>query len=148
MDFDEIKQLVQLVKNEDLQEIEIKNGDKSIRVETKHTESVCGGVSNISTQEYSEANSETPNSKNRELLEIRAPQIGVFYTQPEEDDDDTFVKVGDSVDAETQVGLIEAMKMFNDVQSGQNGIIEDILVDNGDSVEYNQILMLVRPEEA
>jgi len=148
MNFDEIKQLVQLVKEEDLQEIEIKDENKSIRIEAKRQEKIDSGISNISAQAYSGATSEGSGSNDNELLEIRSPQIGVFYTQPKEDRDDTFVNIGDSVNEKTQVGLVEAMKMFTDVPAGQNGIIEDILVVNGESVEYNQVLMLVRPEEA
>lgn len=150
MNFDEIKQLVRLLKDEDLQEIEVKDEDKSIRIEAKlpHDENSNVPQASAQVEAYSGANSTVVNTGEDDLLEVRAPQIGVFYTQKEEGSEETFVEVGATVDAETQVGLIEAMKMFNDISAGHNGVIEEILVDNGESVEYNQVLMLIRPKEA
>lgn len=150
MKLDKIKELVQLIKDEDLQEIELKDGDKSIRIEAKRPQVTSEIIpqSNVQAGVSNGNNSIDGNSRDDELLEIRAPQIGVFYTQKAEESEETFVEVGDTVDKETQVGMIEAMKMFNDIFAEHDGVVEEILVSNGESVEYNQVLMLIRPKEA
>ena len=76
---------------------------------------------------------------------IVAPMVGTFYTAPEPGAP-PFIKAGDSVDANTTVGLIEVMKVFNAVSSKATGVILEICVQNGQFVEYGQTLFLVKPE--
>lgn len=77
-------------------------------------------------------------------VEIKSPTIGTFYSAPSPDDP-AFVSVGSKVTPESVVCLVEAMKVFNQVQADTTGTITEILVSDGDSVEFNQPLFRVKP---
>jgi acetyl-CoA carboxylase biotin carboxyl carrier protein len=79
------------------------------------------------------------------LVPVNAPMVGTFYVAPAPDAP-PFVQVGGTVDAETTVGLVEAMKVFTSVLAGTRGVIAERLVENAQFVEYGQPLFLVRPE--
>lgn len=79
------------------------------------------------------------------LAAISAPMLGTFYVAPAPGSP-PFVDPGSSVDEDTTVGLIEVMKVFNSVKAGVRGVITDILVENGQFVEFGQRLFLVRPD--
>lgn len=76
---------------------------------------------------------------------IPAPMVGTFYATPEPGAP-PFVKLGDRVDAETTVGLVEVMKVFNAVSAGAAGTIDEVCVESGQFVEHGQTLFLVRPD--
>lgn len=76
---------------------------------------------------------------------ILAPMVGTFYATPEPGAP-PFVKLGDHVDAETTVGLVEVMKVFNAVSAGAAGTIDEVCVESGQFVEHGQTLFLVRPD--
>jgi len=76
---------------------------------------------------------------------IPAPMVGTFYATPEPGAP-PFVALGDHVDAETTVGLVEVMKVFNAVSSGTAGTIDEVCVESGQFVEHGQTLFLVRPD--
>ncbi|MGB0881859.1 MAG: acetyl-CoA carboxylase biotin carboxyl carrier protein [Vicingaceae bacterium] len=75
---------------------------------------------------------------------IKSPMIGTFYRKPSPDKDN-FVNVGDDVSADTVVSMIEAMKLFNEIEAEITGKIVKVLVDDGSPVEYDQPLFLVDP---
>lgn len=81
------------------------------------------------------------------LIEIKAPIVGIFYLAPEPGAD-PFITVGQSIDAEATVGIIEVMKVFNTVPAGVSGRVEERLVENGAFVEFGQPIFLVRPDGA
>lgn len=87
---------------------------------------------------------ETGQQETTETHTVKAPMVGMFYSSPSPDDP-AFIQVGDTVKEETVVCCLEAMKMFNDVQADVNGEITDILVENGDLVEFGQPLFTVKP---
>jgi len=78
------------------------------------------------------------------LHEIKSPMVGTFYSAPSPDAK-PFVTVGSVVSEETDVCVIEAMKVFNNVKAECKGTIAKILVNNGQAVEFNQVLFLVKP---
>ncbi len=82
--------------------------------------------------------------KDEELLEIRAPMVGTFYRRPAPDKP-PYVEVGDYVKPGDVVCIIEAMKLFNEIEAEVEGVIEKILVEDATPVEYDQPLFLVRP---
>ncbi|HVR75455.1 MAG TPA: acetyl-CoA carboxylase biotin carboxyl carrier protein [Planctomycetota bacterium] len=81
----------------------------------------------------------------QDLREVRSPMVGTFYrsSSPEAE---PFVKEGDSVEPDTVVCIIEAMKVMNEIPAGMAGIIKDILVKNGESVEFGQSLFRMKAE--
>lgn len=78
------------------------------------------------------------------LIEIRAPTLGTFYAAPRPGAP-PFVEVGTRLDPNTVIGIIEIMKLMNAVPSGVDGEIREICVQNGEAVEYGQVLMRVSP---
>jgi len=77
-------------------------------------------------------------------VEITAPIVGTFYRKPAPDAE-PFVEVGDRVEKGQVVCIIEAMKLFNEIESEVSGVIRKILVEDGEPVEYGQPLFLVEP---
>ena len=78
------------------------------------------------------------------LITISSPMVGTFYRAPSPDAE-AFVEVGDTVNDESVVCIIEAMKVFNDIRAECEGKVVDILVGNGEAVEYGQALFLIEP---
>jgi acetyl-CoA carboxylase biotin carboxyl carrier protein len=78
------------------------------------------------------------------MLPIAAPLLGTFYVAPEPGAP-PFVKVGQQITEDTTVGLIEVMKVFNSVRAAVNGTIVDLVVQNGQFVEFGQTLFIVKP---
>lgn len=142
-----IKKIIQLMKENDLKVFSLKDENSKLYLEShaKYAE-VAPLTQTTISGDSSSVKSETTAAQS-ELIEIRADQIGIFYTQPDADSTETFVKVGDEVGVGDQIGLIEIMKLFNEVRVEQAGIIEKILVSNGEPVEFDQVLMLLRPKE-
>lgn len=88
---------------------------------------------------------ETPStSSNNNYVEIKSPMIGTFYRSANPDSD-VFVNIGDPVSAGQTVCIIEAMKLFNEIESEISGKIVKVLVENSSPVEYDQPLFLVDP---
>ncbi|NTU57953.1 MAG: acetyl-CoA carboxylase biotin carboxyl carrier protein [Chlorobiaceae bacterium] len=79
-----------------------------------------------------------------DLLEVRSPIVGTFY-RAASPDSDPFVKVGDKVKNGDVLCIIEAMKLMNEIEAEVSGTIVEILVENGQPVEYNQVLFRVKP---
>ncbi len=82
--------------------------------------------------------------KDADLIEIRAPMVGTFYRRPAPDKP-PYVEVGDHIKPGDVVCIIEAMKLFNEIEAEVEGVIEKILVEDATPVEYDQPLFLVRP---
>jgi acetyl-CoA carboxylase biotin carboxyl carrier protein len=78
------------------------------------------------------------------LLKIESPMVGTFYASPSPDKP-AFITAGASVGPGTVVCLVEAMKIFNEINAGVSGTVERILVKSGDPVEFGQVLFLVKP---
>jgi acetyl-CoA carboxylase biotin carboxyl carrier protein len=82
--------------------------------------------------------------RNDGSLTINSPTVGTFYSSPTPDDP-PFVNIGSAVTPETVVCIVEAMKVFNQIPAEVSGTIIEVLVKNGDSVEFGQPLYRVRP---
>lgn len=95
-------------------------------------------VAEVAQAEVSE---KVEDEKNLKL--IKSPLVGTFYSAPSPDDA-PFVSVGDTVKKGQVVGIVEAMKLMNEIESEHDGVITEILVNNGDMVEYGQVLIKVK----
>jgi acetyl-CoA carboxylase biotin carboxyl carrier protein len=80
----------------------------------------------------------------KSLIEIKSEALGTFYSRPNPESE-AYVKVGSKVNQKTVVGLIEAMKMFNEITAGVTGTIAEVLVENQQAVEYGTVLFRVDP---
>ena len=92
-----------------------------------------------------EAPAAAPVANDADLHKITSPMVGTFYQAPSPDSP-PYVKVGDKVGDETIVCIVEAMKLFNEIEAEIKGEIVEVLVKDGQLVEYGQPLFLVKPE--
>ena len=81
--------------------------------------------------------------KNKNLTEIKAQMVGTFY-QSANPESPAFVKVGDKIEKGKVICIIEAMKLFNEIEAEEDGVIEEICVPNESAVEYGQTLFLIK----
>ena len=91
-----------------------------------------------------EESASNKNSNHKNVVEIRSPMIGTFFTSPNPGAP-PFVKVGDKIKQGQTVCIVEAIKLFNEIESEVTGIISEVLVENASPVEYDQPLFLVEP---
>ncbi len=148
MDIRKVKKLIQLLEESGLSEIEITEGEDTVRITREVSkDSIQTEVVTSHPQQVTPDNNQVRNvdqHNNNDLHKIIAPMIGTFY-HSSEPNAETFVKVGDEVNEGDTLCIIEAMKMMNQIESDVHGIIERILVQNGDPVEYDQVLFLISP---
>ena len=147
MDLRKVKKLIELLEESGLSEIEITEGDDKVRItkggkQTPQT-NIVETTHESETLNPNESIDEHPQPKNNaEFQEVKAPMIGTYYQSPEPDAE-AFVKVGDPISDGDTLCIIEAMKMMNKIESDVSGTIERIMIQNGDPVEFDQVLFLV-----
>lgn len=173
MKISEIQELIRFVSKSGITEVEIEQKDFKINIKTPPyrrgkvaeapqqvvTQVLPAQVAGVAPQPMpvaaapapvTETKTETPKSDKEDsnseanYLEIKSPMIGTFYRKPSPDKDE-FVKVGDSIKEGDTVCVIEAMKLFNEIESEVSGKIVKVLVDDSTPVEYDQVLFLVDP---
>lgn len=139
MDIRKIKKLIDLMIESDLQAIEVKEGDQSIAL-TRPTPVIAAGA--IAAAPASAAPAAPAVKTPRGAVEA-SPMVGVFYAAPSPGEA-PFVKVGQTVSAGETLGIIEAMKIMNPIEATQSGVVEEILVKNGDVIQFGQPLFRFR----
>ena len=137
MDIRKIKKLIDLMIESDLQAIEVKEGDQSIAL-TRRNRVVAAAVPAMPAPA-----AEVPAAKSPRGAVETSPMVGVFYSAPSPGEA-TFVKVGQTVSAGDTLGIIEAMKIMNPIEATQSGVIEEILVKNGEVIQFGQPLFRYR----
>ena len=135
MDIRKIKKLIDLMIESDLQAIEVKEGDQSISL-TRPTPVYTAAP--VAAPITSAPAAKTP----RGAVET-SPMVGVFYSAPSPGEP-PFVNVGQTVSAGETLGIIEAMKIMNPIEATQSGVIEEILVKNGEVIQFGQPLFRYR----
>lgn len=152
MDIRKVKKLIEMLEESSLNELEIKEGEESVKlvksVGIVQQSQVSAPLSTI--QPLNESSSVAPNenseddTKEQNILgkSINSPMVGTFYNSPNPGAD-AFVKVGDSVSEGDVLCIIEAMKMMNEVKSDFNGTIKEILISDSEPVEYGEVLFVI-----
>jgi acetyl-CoA carboxylase biotin carboxyl carrier protein len=175
MNFKEIQELLKLINKLELAEFKMKDGEFEVSVRTKHYERSNKGQTSIiqapasavmpispvhqaippapagpppaapapSATADTAAQGSSPNDT-ANYLEVKSPMVGTFYrsTSPEKP---PYAKIGDTIDSGSVVCIIEAMKLFNEIESEVSGKIVKVLVEDASPVEYDQVLFLVDP---
>ncbi len=151
MDIRKIRKLIELLQETGISEIEIKEGEESLRlsrypnasIDAHHVRSPVVSHAPVSPVVVEAAQS-TPESHSKVISghKVCSPMVGTLYTAPAPDAA-PFVVVGQSVKVGDPLCMIEAMKMFNEVEADRAGVITAILVKNGAPVEYNQPLFVI-----
>ncbi|MCX8052266.1 MAG: acetyl-CoA carboxylase biotin carboxyl carrier protein [Armatimonadetes bacterium] len=159
IDVSKVKKLVELVEKHNLQELTVEEDDLCVTIKgsspsahlvtqppTQPTivEHECAPEAS-DTQSQPEPRSEEKLDGN--VVDIVAPLVGVFYRSPAPDAP-PFVEVGDTIEVGTEVGLIEAMKVFSPIPSEVAGEVVEILADNGKLVQQGEVLVRVKVAES
>ena len=134
---EDIRWLVALARREDLVEIEVTEGDASVLVR-------CAPPAQAAPVHVHSHEPAPDECSTGTLTPVRAPMAGVFYRSPSPDSP-PFADVGDDVQAGETIALIEAMKLYNDIPAPCSGRVERVLASDGDHVEADQELILLRP---
>lgn len=153
----EIRDLIDFISASGLEEVNIETEEFKINVKRSLTQAASAPAPAPAPQAPSPApapvsstpapeprKEEAPAAAKSNLIEVKSPMIGTFYLTPNPDSD-PFVKVGDTIKQGDTVCIIEAMKLFNEIESEVSGKIVKILVENAQPVEYDQPLFLVDP---
>ena len=152
MDIRKIKKLIEMLETSGIAELEITEGEESVRISRYGQTPPMPAIPyppqayNLApppaaapaAAEAAPAGKPAPDGKI-----IRSPMVGTFYNAPAPDAD-PFIKLGDDIKAGDTVCIIEAMKMFNRIEADFGGKIVEILVENGQPVEYDEPLFVVK----
>ena len=156
-DLKTIRQLIKMMVDNDLSEIDLEGDGEKIKLKR----GAAGGVASSPPMGYlpapaavsapSPAAASSSSSDDHDdsdlddgTITIDSPMVGTFYTASSPDAD-AFISVGDNVKPDTVVCIVEAMKVFNEIKAELSGKIVEVLVENGQSVEFGQPLYRVKP---
>ncbi|MCM3278960.1 acetyl-CoA carboxylase biotin carboxyl carrier protein [Exiguobacterium sp. MER 193] len=149
MQIDQIKELIQLLDQSSVHEMELETSDFKLSLKKEAQQTVSAPI--MQTQAFAppapapQVNEQTeePTQEKASYRTITSPMVGTFYSRPAPDRE-AFVNVGDRVESGQIVCILEAMKLFNDVEAEISGEIVEVLVADGDLVEFGQPLFSVK----
>lgn len=164
MDSKEIQSLIKFVSKSGVDEVSIEQGDFKITIKTDHgpqehqyiVQAPPVQQAPVQMQPQATAPAAAPAAtaadapvapaaeENSNYIEIKSPMIGTFYRKPSPDKD-TFVNVGDTISVGDVICVVEAMKLFNEIESEVAGKVVKVLVDDTSPIEYDQPLFLIDP---
>jgi acetyl-CoA carboxylase biotin carboxyl carrier protein len=159
MDIRKVKKLIELLEESNIDEIEIKEGEESVRISRNGAQSAAASAGHFAMPQYAapqyappppapvaaapavaaEPAAEPAASRGHA---VRSPMVGTFYRSPSPSSP-AFVEVGHTVKVGDVICIVEAMKMMNQIEADKAGTIEAILVDNGEPVEFDQPLFTI-----
>jgi len=144
MDVAVLEKLVKLMKANDLSCVEVADGERRILLKRGGETAYISAPATAPAAGKAPAAIEAPPAEDAGLIPIKAVMVGTFYAAASPDAK-PFVQVGSTIDMETDVCVIEAMKVFNTIKAECKGTIAKILAVNGHAVEFGQVLFLVKP---
>jgi acetyl-CoA carboxylase biotin carboxyl carrier protein len=159
IDMRKLKELIRLMTANELLELDLRDKDEQVTIRRPNIHSAPqimqapAGLTQSVMQAAPIAHSAAPTAPSKPappiddtagLIKIESPMVGTFYASASPDKP-AFISIGASVGPNSVVCLIEAMKIFNEINAGTTGTIEKILVKSGDAVEFGQAIFLVRP---
>jgi acetyl-CoA carboxylase biotin carboxyl carrier protein len=149
---DKLKQIIEIMKEHNLVEVQIKEGENEISVKKGQASgpqvtAVPAGMPTVLPGAAMPSAPQAPAvaPQQEKLIEIKSPLVGTFYAQPSPDSE-PYVEVGSHVDAQTVVCIIEAMKVMNEIKAEAAGTIAEVVAVSGEAVEYGQVLFRIRPD--
>lgn len=153
MDIRKIKKLIDLIQESDVAEIEISEGEESVRISRASTaypqqqyfaapQPAPTAAPSVPSFASEAATATAATKSSSEANAVRSPMVGTFYGSPSPDAA-AFVEVGQQVSAGDVICIIEAMKMFNQIEADRSGTVKAILVEDGHPVEYDEPLIVI-----
>ncbi|MBP6299509.1 MAG: acetyl-CoA carboxylase biotin carboxyl carrier protein [Arenimonas sp.] len=158
MDLRKIKALIELLEKSSLSELEIKEGEETVRLARHHavvgaapvyqhlpaaepaprpTPTPSPAPSAPSAEAVGKSSKTTPDGH-----ALRSPMVGTFYSSSSPDSA-PFVKIGQHIKAGETIGIIEAMKMFNPIEADVSGTVTAILVESGQAIEFDEVMFII-----
>ena len=146
MDLRKLKTLIELVESSGIAELEINEGEERVRIvrscaAAQHVYAAPQHMTTLAPQ-LAEAPAEPAGSVIPDGHVVKSPMVGSFYRSPSPDAK-PFVEVGQSVSVGDTLCIIEAMKLLNEIEADQSGVISAVLVESGQPVEYGQPLFVI-----
>lgn len=145
-DVRKIRRLVELMKEHDLRQLDLQQGDQRIQlsrgVQPGEIASVAVAAPVAAPAPAASGSGEVQDDVEQNVTYVLSPMVGTFYSAANPDSP-AFVKVGDQIGPETTVCIIEAMKVFNEIAAEVTGKILEVLVKNGDPVDVNRKLFKI-----
>ena len=164
MQIKDIRRLLDVLKDTEVNELTLETGEYKLTVklgaDTKQLASAAQLAATLQTAPAVPAQQLQPAApsadaqppaeeqaptKNEQLVDVTAPIVGTFYASPSPDAP-PYVREGDNVKAGSVMCIIEAMKLMNEIEADVAGVVREILVENGQPVEYGQVLFRIEPD--
>jgi acetyl-CoA carboxylase biotin carboxyl carrier protein len=150
MDIRKVKKLIELLEESDVAEIEIHEGEESVRISRHGSVPVAAApvampqAPAAAPQPAAAAPAPAAEEASEEIQghAVKSPMVGTFYRSPSPGSK-PFIEVGQQVSAGDTLCIIEAMKILNQIESDKSGTVKQILVENGEPVEYNEPLFVI-----
>ena len=156
---DKIKEIIYMLENSDVNEIEVKSWFNKIKV-TKKPSILNVDSSKVSSQNTPVSSTNLISSDNdkskqenqietpdvSDLVEVKSPMPGTFYSSPDPESA-PFASIGDTVNPGDTICIVEAMKIMNEIQAEDSGVVEEILIQNASPVEFDQVLFKLKPSK-
>ncbi len=150
-DIQKIKELIRIMKENDLVRLDIQHGEDRISLERAQPHApaalgtVMAAVPGAMTPIVVPNPQAATGARTEGLVDIKSPIVGTFYEAPSPDSE-PYVEPGTHVDPQTVVCIIEAMKVMNEIKAELSGAIVEKVAKNGQAVEYGQVLFRVKPD--
>jgi acetyl-CoA carboxylase biotin carboxyl carrier protein len=148
-DLKKVKEIIDIMVENDLVEVEIVDGDSKIHLKRPGSSVVqvpaAVPLPIMAPPAAFPGAAPAPAAADDKLVDIKSPIVGTFYAAPSPDSP-PYVKASDHVTGDTVVCIIEAMKVMNEIKAETSGTIEKVLITNGQVVEYGQAIFKVRPD--
>ena len=148
MDIRKVKKLIEMLESSELEEIEIHEGEESVRLVKNKTETIVTQVQpnqtdrEVKKTESEQSEKKSPVIENSEGEVITSPMVGTFYAAASPGAK-PFISVGDEIQEGDVVCIVEAMKMMNEIKSDYSGKVISVLAENSEPVEFGQALFVV-----
>ncbi|EGQ7795425.1 acetyl-CoA carboxylase biotin carboxyl carrier protein [Vibrio parahaemolyticus] len=145
MDIRKIKKLIELVEESGIAELEISEGEESVRISRHGTAApapVNYAAAPVAAPVANAPAAEAPVAAVPAGHQVLSPMVGTFYRSPSPDAK-SFVEVGQKVNAGDTLCIVEAMKMMNQIEADKSGVVTAILVEDGQPVEFDQPLVVI-----
>ena len=148
MDIRKVKKLIEMLESSELEEIEIHEGEESVRLVKNKTETIVTQVqpnqtdTGVKKTESEQSEKKSPVIENSEGEVITSPMVGTFYAAASPGAK-PFISVGDEIQEGDVVCIVEAMKMMNEINSDYSGKVISVLAENSEPVEFGQALFVV-----
>lgn len=149
MEFENLITLIREVSSSELTDFSMKDGDFKISMGKREKKMIVTsqeGTAVVSSKKFISAEDVKTSEEEKTVIsgnQVKAPLVGTYYSASAPDAE-PFVQIGDTVKKGQTLGIIEAMKLMNEIESEYDGVVEDILVENGRMVEYGQVLFVIK----